>query len=343
MVIANFQVENKIGRPRFFQKIFLIANTKFEMILRMLFLKISNADVSFVKEILTWKFYTTSKALPTIKQVELIDLNKFLLIGLDADSKTFVVHVANKKQGKLPVHSEKLTQIQNKAQVEALIFDKTSIVVLAKYSDYSNVFKTENVAELPEHTGINDHAIKLGEDQQPAFGPIYSLRPVELETLKTYIKTILANGFIQPFKSLTRAPILFDWKSDESLSLCVDYWGLNNITIQNRYLLSLIDESLDWLDKAKRFTQLDLMNVYHQMRICKNDEWKTVFRTHYSHFKYQVMFFGFFNALAIFQGYVNKILAKKFDISLIVYLDDILIYTINLSQPHFKVVYWVLS
>ena len=68
---------------------------------------------------------------------------------------------------------------------------------------------------------------------------------MELETLKTYIKTNLANGFIRPSKSPTRAPIFFNWKPDESFCLCVDYWGLNNITIKNQYLLPLIGESLD--------------------------------------------------------------------------------------------------
>ena len=92
---------------------------------------------------------------------------------------------------------------------------------------------------------MNEHAIKLEESKQPPFRPIYSLGPVELETLKTYIETNLANGFIRPSKSPVRAPILFDRKPDESLRLCVDYRGLNNITIKNRYLLPLIGESLD--------------------------------------------------------------------------------------------------
>ena len=114
-----------------------------------------------------------------------------------------------------------------------------------EYSDYSDVFSTENAAELPENTGINEHAIELEKGKQPPFGPIYSLGPVELETLKTYIETNLANGFIWPFKSPAGAPILFDRKPDKSLYFCVDYRSLNNITIKNRYPLPLIEESLD--------------------------------------------------------------------------------------------------
>ena len=105
--------------------------------------------------------------------------------------------------------------------------------------------------EFPENTGINEHAIELEEGKQPSFGPIYNLGPVELETLKIYIETNLANGFIRLFKSPAEAPIRFDRKSDGNLHLCVDYWGLNNITIKNRYPLLLIGESLDRLDRAK--------------------------------------------------------------------------------------------
>ena len=80
---------------------------------------------------------------------------------------------------------------------------------------------------------MNEHAIELKKGKQLFFGPIYSLGPIELKTLKTYIKTNLANGFIYPSKFLTRALIPFDKKPDRSLRLCVNYWDLNNITIKN--------------------------------------------------------------------------------------------------------------
>ena len=227
-----------------------------------------------------------------------------------------------------------LVYSKKQAQIGALLFDKTFTEVPAEYSDYSNVFSAENVVELPENTGMNEHAIKLEKGKQPPFGPIYSLKPVELETLKTYIKTNLANDFIWPLQSPARALILFDRKPDRSLRLCVDYRGLNNITIKNQYPLPLIGESLDRLGRARRFTQLDLTNAYYRMRIREGDEWKTAFRTRYGHFEYQVMPFGLSNAPATFQRYVNKILAEKLDVFVIVYLDDILIYTENPGQPY---------
>ena len=118
-------------------------------------------------------------------------------------------------------------------------------------------------AELPENTGMNKNIIKLEKDKQPHFGSIYSLGLVELKTLKTYIKTIMANGFIRPSKSPVRAPILFDQKPDGSLRFCVNYQGPINLIIQNQYLLPLICESLDQLGRAKQLIQLDLMNSYY--------------------------------------------------------------------------------
>ena len=127
----------------------------------------------------------------------------------------------------MPVHSKK------QAQVGALLFNKALTEIPIEYSNFSNVFSMKNAAELPENTEMNKHVIELKESKQPPFGLIYSLGPVELETLKTYIKTNLANNFIRPFKSLAKALILFNKKPDGSLHFCVNYWGFNNITIKN--------------------------------------------------------------------------------------------------------------
>ena len=224
------------------------------------------------------------------------------------------------------------------AQIAALRQDEALTEDPPKYADYADVFSFDLAIELPENTGINKHAIKLEIDKQPLYGPIYSLRLVELETLKTYIETHLKTSFIWPSKSLAGTSILFNKKPDGSLWLCVNYWGLNNFTIKNQYPLPLIDKALDRLGRAKQFTQLDLTSAYHQMRIREGDEWKTSFKTWYGHFKYQVILFGLSNAPASFQSYINKILAEKLDIFVIVYLDDILFYTENESQGHVEAV-----
>ena len=193
------------------------------------------------------------------------------------------------------------------AQIVSLLAKEVRIP--DEYSDFADVFLEEKALVLPERTELNEHAIDLEDGKQAPYGPIYSLGPMELETLKTCIETHLKTGFIQPSKSLDGAPIFFDKKLDGSFRLCVDYRGLNNLTIKNRYPLPLIGESLDRLGQAKRFTQLDLTSAYHRMRIKEGDKWKTAFRTRYGHFEYQVMPFGLSNALASFQGYINKILA----------------------------------
>lgn len=114
------------------------------------------------------------------------------------------MYVAIWKQKKIPVHSEK------QAQIGAPIFNRASTIIFVKYSDYSNIFLTKNTTEFPKHTGINNHAIKLKEGNQLFFGPINSLRPLELETLKIYIEINMANGFIELFKSFIEASIFFD-------------------------------------------------------------------------------------------------------------------------------------
>ena len=107
MVITDFQVEDKANRPKFFQEIFLVAVTKFEVILEMPFLKISNADISFGKKTLMWKTYTTNKTLSTTKQVQIINKKDFVIAALDANSKMFVMHVAIREREKMPMHSKK--------------------------------------------------------------------------------------------------------------------------------------------------------------------------------------------------------------------------------------------
>ncbi len=159
------------------------------------------------------------------------------------------------------------------AQTAVLQLDKAFTKILAEYSDYTDVFSIDLAMELPENTYINKYAIELIEEKQLPYGPIYTLNPVELETLKAYIKTHLKTGFIQQSKSPSDTSILFDNKpSNGSLHLYVNHQGLNNLTIKNWYLLPLIGEFLDQLGWAKRFTQIDLTIIYCWMRIQESDE-----------------------------------------------------------------------
>ena len=117
-----------------------MANTKFEVILGMLFLKMSNTDISFGEKTLMWKSYTTNKAPPITKQVQIRDKKDFVIAMLNVNCKTFVVHMAIQKREKMPMYLKKQAQIQEKVQVRALIFDEALTIVSVEYSDYSNVF-----------------------------------------------------------------------------------------------------------------------------------------------------------------------------------------------------------
>ena len=334
MVIVGFSLQDKLGKIRFFQETFLVADITMEVILGMPFLTLSNADIRFAERELVWRTYSVAKALLMTQKIEIIDKKEFAAAALNEEDETFVVHMAAFSVGS-NVHPSWEAQIAS--------LDVKKVTIPSEYADYTDVFSPDSAAELPKHTGINNHLIDLIDDKQPPYGPIYSLGPVELETLKPYIETNLANSFIRPSKSPAGALILFIRKKDGSFWLCVNYRGLNNLTIKNRYPLPLIGESLDRLGHAKRFTQLDLTNAYHRMWIRESDEWKTVFRTWYDHFEYQVIPFGLSNAPATFQNHVNKILAEKLNAFVIVCLDNILIYTEDPGQLHIEVVRWVLE
>jgi RNase H-like domain found in reverse transcriptase/Reverse transcriptase (RNA-dependent DNA polymerase)/Integrase zinc binding domain/Integrase core domain/Chromo (CHRromatin Organisation MOdifier) domain len=207
----------------------------------------------------------------------------------------------------------------------------TTSIVRVDYPGLADIFSKQSAAALPPRRPY-DHRIPLQPDSVPPFGRLYPLSEVELKTLDEYIKENLAKGFIQPSVSPAAAPILFVKKRDGSLRLCVDYRGLNNITIKNRYPLPLIGESLDRLRSAAIFTKIDLRSGYNLVRIAEGEEWKTAFRTRYGLYEYKVMPFGLTNAPATFQNLMNDILRDYLDVFVIVYLDDILIYSRSMAE-----------
>ena len=150
---------------------------------------------------------------------------------------------------------------------------------------------------MPKHQPW-DYKIELETGKAPIFGPIYVLSEKELKVLRGYLDENLKKGFIRESKSPVGYPILFAPKKDGSLRLYVDYRKLNDITIKNRYPLPNIGELQDRLGKAKIFTKLDLKGAYNLIRIKEGEEWKTAFRTRYSHYKYLVMPFGLTNVPA---------------------------------------------
>ena len=172
-----------------------------------------------------------------------------------------------------------------------------------------------------------DHKIELEEGKTPPFGPIYSLSEAEHKALEEYATENLHSGFIRSSSSPTGAPILFVKKKDGSLRLFYDFRGLNKITQKDKYPLPRITDLLDAPRKARIYTKIDLCSAYNLVRIAKGDEWKTAFRTCYGLFEMMVMPFGLCNALATFQRFMQDIFGDLLDVYVVIYLDDILIYS----------------
>jgi hypothetical protein len=192
--------------------------------------------------------------------------------------------------------------------------------------EFADVFPDSLPATLPPRRTI-DHAIDLIPGSAPPSRPTYRLSFVEMDELKRQITDLHNKGFIRPSVSPFGAPVLFVHKKEGTLRLCVDYRALNKITIKNRYPLPRIDELMDRLAGTKFFTKIDLYSGYHQIRIKEEDIPKTAFRTRYGHFEFLVLPFGLTNAPATFMTLMNNIFREYLDKFVIIYLDDILIYS----------------
>jgi len=205
--------------------------------------------------------------------------------------------------------------------------------VPSKYHEFADVF-SKTKAEISSPHRPYDLKINLEESAQPPVGPIYPLSASEQEALKKFIEENLNMGFIRPTSSPYSAPVLFVKKKDGLLYLCVNFHGLNCISKKDRYPLLLISDLLDSPHKAHVYSKIDLHHAYHLVCITDGDEWKTAFRIHY---EWSVMPFSLTNAPAAFQQFMNDIFSDLLDVCVVIYLDDILIYSNNMSKHHWYV------
>jgi len=205
------------------------------------------------------------------------------------------------------------------------------------YHGFADIFSKAKATTLAPHCEY-DLQIDLEEGASPPLGTVYSLSQTELGALRTFINKHLSYGFIRQSTSTHGAPVLFVCKKDGSLHLCIDYQGLNKISKKDRYPLPLISDLLDSPSKAKIYSKINLHHVYHLVHIADGDEWKTTFHTQYGSFEWNVMPFGLTNAPTAFQRFVNSILSDMLDVCVVVYLDDILIYSedIKSHQQHVR-------
>ncbi|QRW23686.1 Retrotransposable element Tf2 protein [Rhizoctonia solani] len=216
-----------------------------------------------------------------------------------------------------------------------------------QYHEFAKVFGKEEFKVLPPHREY-DISIDLVPDAKLTPGPIYGMTDAESKALKQHIDKELATGKIQPSTSSAGAPVMFIKKADGSLRLVVNYRKLNDVTHKNVYPLPRQDDLMAKLRHAKMFTKLDLRWGYNNVRIKEGDKWKTAFRTKYGLFEYLVMPFGLTNAPAAFQHFMNNLFRDLIDVTVVIYLDDILIFSespedhpthlfCKLSKCHFHV------
>jgi len=213
------------------------------------------------------------------------------------------------------------TQNSEEKKTEQEILDK---VVLPEYHDFANIFSEGEAKTLPPHWPYN-HKINLEEGVEPPFRKIYNMSEMELKLLKDYIDDMLGKGFIWPSSSAAGAPVLSLW-------LCIDYHSLNQITKKNCYPIPLINDLINRLKDAKVYMKIDLWVGYNNICIAPGHEYKTAFRTHYGLFEYLVMPFRMTNSPATFQYSMNNIFHDMTNIFVIIYLNDILIFSKNLDE-----------
>ncbi|GKD72262.1 putative reverse transcriptase domain-containing protein [Tanacetum coccineum] len=211
------------------------------------------------------------------------------------------------------------------AQVMEKNSDKKRLEDIPVVKEFSEVFP-ENLPGFPPVCQV-EFQIDLMPGAAPVARAPYRLAPSEMQELSNQLQELADRDFIRPSTSPWGAPILFVKKKDGSFRTCIDYRELNKLTIKNRYPLPRIDDLFDQLQGSSIYSKIDLRSGYHQLRVRDEDIPKTAFRTRYGHYEFQVMPFGLTNAPAVFIDLMNRVCKPYLDKFLIVFIDDILIYS----------------
>ena len=254
-----------------------------------------------------------------------------VIIGMDWLSRNRAVIVCHKKVVEIPLEGGEVLRVQGERAFE---MDRTLMnanVVEPKVSDipvvrkFSDVFP-EDLPGLPPQRQV-EFRIDLVARATPVAKSPYRLAPSEMQELSSQLQELQDKGFIRPSHSPWGAPVLFVKKKDGSFRMCIDYRELNKLTVKNRYPLPRIDNLFDQLQGARYFSKIDLRSGYHQLHLHEEDIPKTAFRTRYGHFEFTVMPFGLTNAPAVFMDLMNRVYKPYLDKFVIVFIDDILIYS----------------
>ncbi|XP_070024836.1 uncharacterized protein [Nicotiana sylvestris] len=191
--------------------------------------------------------------------------------------------------------------------------------------DFPDVFPAD-LPGMPPDRDI-DFGIDLVPGTQPISIPPYRMALAELKEFKEQLQELLDKGFIRPSVSPWGALILFVKKKDGTMRMCIDYRQLNKATVKNKYPLPCIEDLFDQLQGARVFSKIDLRSGYHQLKIRDSDIMKTTFRMRYGHYEFLVMSFGLTNAPAAFMHLMNSVFWPYLDSFMIVFIDDILVYS----------------
>ncbi len=207
----------------------------------------------------------------------------------------------------------------------------TKLVTFAKcikrvLEEFSDVMLEKLLEDLPPRRRV-DHVIDVTPEVAPPAKAPYRMSHEELKELKVQLEELLARGYIKLSKSPYGAPVLFVHKKDGTLRMCVDYKTFNKATVKNHYPLPRIDDLFDRLSGVKVFNRIDLRLGYYQIQIVEGDEEKTACRTRYGSYEFMVMPSRLSNAPATFCTLMNDIFREWLDDFVVVYIDDILIYS----------------
>ena len=205
---------------------------------------------------------------------------------------------------------------------------------------FAEMFREELPLEMPPDRGV-EHRIELVEGAQPQSRGIYRLSYAEQHELKRQLQELTDQGFIRPSQSPWGAPVLFVPKKNGKLRMCIDYRALNKLTVKNSYPIPRIEDLIDQLAGSQIFSKIDLCSGYHQVRVAEADVQKTAFKTRYGLYEFVVLPFGLCNAPATFMRTMNHVLHEYLDKFCVVYLDDILVYSPNISQhkEHLRLIF----
>jgi hypothetical protein len=204
------------------------------------------------------------------------------------------------------------------------------------YRKWTRLFQEEEGLDaLPKHRPW-DHKIQLQPGKEPPWGPIYPQSEKELSATRDWLAKMEKKGWIRKSKSPAGSPTLFVPKPNGKLRMVQDYRKLNEVTIKNRYPLPSIEEAQDRIIGAQWFSKIDLRDAFYSIRMAEGEEWKTAFRTKYGLYEFLVMPMGLTNAPASCQQLINDTLRDLLDITVVAYIDDILIYTKGSLEDHIK-------